>query len=124
MADRPGLPRPRGQGFPPQSRLRRPAEFRQVYATGRRLGNDLFTVAALPNASTAARLGMSVAARSLKAAVARNRVRRLIRESFRRHQGDLPPLDLVIGVRPAVLAADNAVIRQRLEQLWQKIVAL
>src|SRR5271167_944785 len=85
--------------FPPRYRLRRPAEFKRAYAQGRRLGNELFTVNAIPNELGCARLGMSVAARNLKAAVARNRIRRLIRESFRRSRSSLPALDLVIGVR-------------------------
>jgi ribonuclease P protein component len=110
--------------FPPQRRMRRPAEFKRAYAQGRRLGNELFTVNAVPNGLGSARLGMSVAARNLKAAVARNRIRRLIRESFRSHLRGLPALDLVIGVRAAVLEADNARVRERLDALWNKIVLL
>ncbi len=110
--------------FPPERRLRRPAEFKRAYAQGRRLGNEFFTVNALPNGLAMARLGMSVAARNLKQAVARNRIRRLIRESFRAHSHTLPALDLVIGVRAAVLGADNARLRERLDALWDKIAAL
>ena len=61
---------------------------------------------------------MSIAARILRRAVDRNRVRRLIRESFRVHQLSLPPLDIVIGVRAGVLAVDNARLRSSLEKLW------
>ncbi len=110
--------------FPPQRRLRRPAEFKRAYAQGRRLGNEMFTVNAVPNGLGSARLGMSVAARNLKAAVARNRIRRLIRESFRTHLRGLPAFDLVIGVRAAVLEADNARVRERLDALWHKIALL
>jgi ribonuclease P protein component len=110
--------------FPPRHRLRRPAEFKRAYAQGRRLGNELFTVNAVPNGLESARLGMSVAARNLKAAVARNRIRRQIRESFRSHRRELPALDLVIGVRATVLEADNARVRERLVALWNKIALL
>jgi ribonuclease P protein component len=110
--------------FPPQRRLRRPAEFKRAYAQGRRLGNEFFTVNALPNGLSIPRLGMSVAARNLKHAVARNRIRRLIRESFRAHSASLPAFDLVIGVRAAVLGAESARVRERLETLWHKIAAL
>jgi ribonuclease P protein component len=110
--------------FPPQRRLRRPAEFKRAYAQGRRLGNELFTVNAIPNGLGCARLGMSVAARNLKAAVARNRIRRLIRESFRTRRPGLPAFDLVIGVRAAVLGAENTRVRERLDALWHKIALL
>jgi ribonuclease P protein component len=101
--------------------MRRPAEFKRAYTTGKRLGNEFFTVNAQPNGLTCARLGMSIAARILRRAVDRNRVRRQIRESFRVHQQDLPAIDIVIGARAGVLAADNARLRSALENLWLKI---
>jgi len=101
--------------------MRRPAEFKRAYSSGKRLGNEFFTVNAQPNGLACARLGMSIAARILRRAVDRNRLRRLIRESFRVHQLQLPAVDIVIGVRAGVLAADNARLRSALERLWQKI---
>ena len=109
-------------GFPPARRLHRPADFRRVYAQGRRFGNDCFTVNAVASA-TGPRLGLSIAARVLKRAVARNRVRRLVRESFRAHQQRLPPVDIVIGVRSVVAQTDNARLRATLERLWDKLAA-
>jgi ribonuclease P protein component len=109
-------------GFPPARRIRRPSEFKQVYAGGRRLGNEFFTASAQPNALLTARLGMSVAIRTMGGAVARNRIRRLIRESFRLNQSLIPPLDIVIGVRVSARSAEAARLRSSLEQLWQKII--
>jgi ribonuclease P protein component len=103
--------------------MRRPAEFKSAFARGKRFGNELFTASARPNDLTWARLGMSIAARTLRRAVDRNRVRRIIRESFRVHQRTLPAVDVVIGARPAAKSADRACIRTALDQLWQKIAA-
>lgn len=103
--------------------MRRPAEFKSVFAQGRRTHNEFFTVRTRANALTGARLGMSIAARTMKRAVDRNRLRRLIRESFRMHQHILPPVDIVIGTHAATKGADPASIRASLEQLWQKIAA-
>jgi ribonuclease P protein component len=105
-----------------ERRLRRAAEFRQLYASGRRLGSELFTAVVRPNQLTTARLGMSVAARSVRGAVDRNRVRRVIRESFRTRADALPALDIVVGVRSAAQAASNARLRESLDRLWHKIV--
>jgi ribonuclease P protein component len=107
--------------LPPERRMRRPAEFKRAYAAGKRLGNEFFTVNAQPNGLGCARLGMSIAARILRRAVDRNRVRRQIRESFRVHQLGLPAIDIVIGARAGVLAADNAQLRGALEKLWLKV---
>jgi ribonuclease P protein component len=109
--------------FPPARRLRKPGEFKQVYATGRRLGNEFFTLSAQPNTLREARLGMSVAIRTMGNAVARNRVRRLIRESFRLNHSTLPALDIIIGVRVSARGTEGARLRASLEQLWQKIAS-
>jgi ribonuclease P protein component len=107
----------------PRLRLRRAADFRQLYASGRRLGNELFTAVVRPNQLATPRLGMSVAARSVRRAVDRNRVRRVIRESFRARASALPPLDIVIGVRHAAQDATNARLRESLDRLWQKLAS-
>ena len=85
------------------------------------MGNEFFTVNAQPNELPAARLGMSVAVRTMGGAVARNRLRRMIRESFRLHQSLLAPLDIVVGVRSAARTAAPAELRASLEGLWQKL---
>jgi ribonuclease P protein component len=109
--------------FPPARRVRKPAEFKRVYATGRRMGNEFFTVNLQPNELGAPRLGMSVAVRTMGNAVRRNRVRRMIRESFRLNQAILPSLDIVIGVRAGARAVEPALLRASLERLWQKLKA-
>jgi ribonuclease P protein component len=107
----------------PERRLRRAAEFRQLYASGRRLVAEPFSAIVRVNQLGTARLGMSIAARTVRRAVQRNRLRRLIRESFRQRCGQLPALDIVIGVRSGVQAMSRAQLRESLERLWQKIAS-
>jgi ribonuclease P protein component len=99
----------------------RPAQFKRAYAEGRRFSNEFFTFNVVPSEVTWARLGMSIAARNLRRAVDRNRIRRLIRESFRVHQSQLPRVDIVIGARALVTSADNASLRAALQTLWRKV---
>lgn len=54
-------------------------------------------------------------------AVRRNLVRRLIRESFRLHQHELPDVDLFVSARAPVRTAGNAEITASLESLWRKV---
>jgi len=108
--------------FPSQRRLRRKWEFEQLYAGGRRLGNAHFGVTLRPN-DAGPRLGMAVASKAAGGSVQRNRLRRLIRESFRLHQHELPPVDLVVSIRAGARTAAPAQLRSSLEGLWDKVKA-
>jgi ribonuclease P protein component len=107
--------------LPAQLRLRRKSDFDAAYARGRRLGDGFFTVIALRNDLGAPRLGLAVAVRAAGGAVPRNRLRRIIRESFRLHQSLLPALDLVVSTRPPARAAAAGALRASLAALWHKL---
>ena len=81
---------PRRLTLPAQLRLRRKSDFDAAYARGRRMGDGFFAVTATLNDSGAPRLGLAVAVRVAGGSVERNRIRRVIRESFRLHQHELP----------------------------------
>jgi ribonuclease P protein component len=84
--------------FTKASRVRRRAEFQQVFEAGNRVQGRFFIVLAAPNQSDTVRLGI-VASRKLGDAVRRNRAKRLIREVFRQ----TPPLPVRQGVDVVVI---------------------
>ncbi len=69
------------------------------------------------------RLGLAIATKVFGTAVARNRVKRLIRESFRQNQYVLPNLDITISAREAAKNALPAQLRSSLERTWKSIAA-
>ena len=71
--------------FRPAERIRRRAEFQQVYEKGVRIHSRYSTVFILANQQQVGRLGIA-ATRKLGGAVQRNRAKRLIREVFRRNK--------------------------------------
>jgi ribonuclease P protein component len=64
---------------------------------------------------------MAVAVRTAGGAVRRNRIRRVIRESFRLHQDALPPADIVVSARARTKEAGNAEMFASLNRLWGQI---
>jgi len=108
--------------FPAQRRLRRKSEFDATYARGRRFANGFFAVTASSNDKHGARLGMAVAVRTAGNAVERNRIRRIVRESFRLHQHTLPAVDLVVSARPKARGASGAELHASLVALWTKVI--
>jgi ribonuclease P protein component len=108
-------------GFREERRLRRPAEFEAVRAEGRRCGDALFSATAKRNTLEHPRLGLAIALKIAGSGVARNRLRRTVRESFRLHQHELPAVDLVVSARPAAKAASSAELRASLASLWSKV---
>jgi ribonuclease P protein component len=107
--------------FPAARRVRRKWEFDQLYARGKRLGNHHFGITMTPNALGLARLGLAVASKPFGGSVPRNRIRRLIRESFRLRQHELPDVDLVVSARPRAKDASAAELRASLDVLWDKV---
>lgn len=107
--------------MPAARRLRRKSEFDTVHSRGKRIGDRFFGIAATPNDLNAPRLGMAVGLKVTRISVRRNRVRRLIRESFRLHQAELPAFDVVVSARAAARDAAGPELRASLEALWQKV---
>ena len=63
---------------------------------------------------------MAVSRKTAPRAVDRNRIKRLVRESFR-HAPALPAQDLVVIARPAARGADSSTLRTSLNQHWQRL---
>ena len=107
--------------FEPGKRLHRPAEFRAVGRRGRKLRDAYFTLSVLVNHDGCARLGLAIATRIFGTAVARNRIKRLARESFRLTQYDLPAVDVTVAARDAARHARPEELRASLAKHWKNV---
>ena len=108
--------------FPRRAHLRASAEFQAVFGGGTRFSGPLFRLQVLPATSATAqvRLGMTVSKRVDKRAVARNRIRRQVREAFRLQRHALPPGDYVFQAKPEANQVDNPGLRAALLKLLDK----
>lgn len=109
--------------FTPAQRLVHKIQFDAVYQRNSgKLGDSCFLVLIRPNDVSFPRLGLSVSARTVGNAVNRNRIKRVIRNSFRLAAAQLPAVDIVINTRPGAKDVTNAVLAERLAQHWKNVV--
>jgi ribonuclease P protein component len=114
---------PRRETFRPSDRVKRRADFQRVQGKGRKIHTPHFVVAVLPRPEGGpTRLGITVT-RKVANAVGRNRIKRVMREAFRRHRELFPPAcDVVAIAKDGALAlglaevvAELSVLRHALE---------
>jgi ribonuclease P protein component len=102
--------------FTQAARLRHRHDFLRAQAQGKRLHTRHFGLTLAPMAADRPRLGLVVTKR-LGKAVQRNRVKRLLREFFRRHQAGLPKVDLVIMAKKGAQALGYRQVEEELGRL-------
>lgn len=110
--------------FPREARLLGSPEFRAVFAQGRKFVCPGFVIiAAHDGLAVRPRLGLALAKRRIRRAVDRNRVKRVVRESFRSHQIELGAVDVVVLARSRTDRLSNADLFDQLTRIWGRIAA-
>ncbi len=79
-------------------------------------------ILSMPGRASTTRLGITVSRKVAKQAVRRNRIKRFIRESFRRlNLENAPALDIAVIARPRAVRASHQSIQQQLESFWKGV---
>lgn len=78
-------------------------------------------ILAKPNLLGYDRLGLVIAKKNIRLAVQRNRIKRLIRESFRHQSSNKQGIDAIVLARKGLDELDNASISQIVDQQWLRI---
>ena len=116
-------PSQRPLNFGVDLRLRSKLQFDAVHAGGRRLDDRFFALRVKPNGLAHPRVGLAVAVKTAGNAVKRNRLRRLVRESFRLAQRELPAVDIVVAAKFAAAGAPATSLRDSLATLWKRVAS-
>lgn len=90
-------------GLTKSERLLKTKDFHSVYRKGRSFKKDRMVLCCRPNNLPYSRIGFSISSRIIKLAYRRNKLRRILKESFRLHKSCIKSgFDMVIVVK-----ADN-----------------
>ncbi|MDT7540705.1 MAG: ribonuclease protein component [Acidobacteriota bacterium] len=111
--------------MPRSANLKKSSEFRVVYESGRRYDGLLMTAFVIPNRTSQHRLGITASRKVSRNAVGRNRVKRLLRESFRLSEADLKglrqPYDWVLNARGALLGVKMAAPLDEFQKIVERV---
>ncbi|MYL23681.1 ribonuclease P protein component [Vreelandella massiliensis] len=110
------------QGYPRCLRLLSAGDFRHVFehADLKVHGKGMMALARW-NTHGHPRLGLVVSKKNVKLAVQRNRFKRLVRESIRLRQHQLPAVDIVVLARRGVHELDNETLHRQLHGMWKRL---
>ena len=96
------------------------SDFDHVFIKAKKLAIGGMLLLYKPNSLPHARLGFAISKRFVAKAVHRNKIRRILKESFRT-QTNIPAYDIVVLMRQSCDKQKIALIQENIEQLWQKL---
>ena len=109
------------------NRLRKPKEFRRVYAEGVRFKGRFMTAFLLPSETSFQRIGITASKKAVGNAVQRNRAKRLLREAFRLSKLELNKLennyDWVLNARRNLLEIKMQVALEDFQEIIEKVIS-
>lgn len=112
-------------GFSKALRLLTPADFKQVFDDADlRVSSKELLILARATPLERPRLGLVIAKKHIRLATQRNRIKRVVRESFRLQQaamGGARSVDTVVLARSGLDRLDNRALHATLGQLWQQL---
>ena len=112
-----------GAFYRANNRLKSKEAFQDIFSSGQRTVDKQFVFLAKKNNCGCPRLGLAVPKRHIHSSVKRNRIKRIIRESFRIKQKQFNGFDLVVLIRGPIKNLTKARFDMVLDKNWQKFNA-
>ena len=79
-----------------------------------------FVLFGLSNTHGECRLGITVT-RKIGSAVRRNRIKRVLRDIFRRNRAGLPPIDVVVNARPPIVGVESTALEKEFLKTFSRL---
>ena len=112
-----------GHAFSKSMRLLNSNDFQTVFDDAPlRTSHQHFLFLARQNQLDCPRLGLVIAKKHIRHAVDRNRMKRLIRETFRAKQQQLAGIDVIVLARKGMHETTNVMLIEQLNKQWQGLI--
>ncbi len=95
-----------------------------MFSQGRKFVRPGVVLIAAPSTQVEARLGLALAKRRIARSVDRNRIKRVVRESFRHARSSLGPVDIVVLARSRSGELSNRDLFGQLAAIWPDIATM
>ena len=110
-------------GLRPELRLGDKTRIQTVFRAGKRQRSTELNIFYYPNQLLHPSLCISVAKKFVSKAFLRNRIKRIIRESFRLNQHRLCAYDFVIVVYKSMSLLNKKQMREKIDKHWQLLLS-
>ncbi|QJD71858.1 ribonuclease P protein component [Marinobacterium sp. LSUCC0821] len=108
--------------YPRQLRLLTGGDFKRVFDKADfKVSDNHLLILARKNKTEQPRIGFVLSKKNIRRAVNRNRIRRIIRESFRLNQHQLPQVDIVILARKGIDQLENPDVHKLISKSWNRL---
>jgi len=109
--------------FSKSSRLLNAADFKAVFDDVKfKVSIKEILCLSRQNSLNHPRLGLVMAKKNIRQSVQRNRVKRIMRDSFRLHQHKLPSVDIIILARAGLGELSNEQIHHEMNKMWSRLI--
>jgi ribonuclease P protein component len=109
------------KSFGKSSRLLNASDYKAVFDDAQlKASNRNILFLAKPNGMSYSRLGLVIAKKNVRLAVQRNRIKRLLRESFRAHHGS-QGIDIVVLARRGLDSIENPELHTQFGRLLKEL---
>jgi ribonuclease P protein component len=107
--------------FKRTQRLLTKKDYNRVFEQAKKIVISEFIILFRENNLGYARLGLALSKKMIGKAHDRNRIKRLIRESFRKK--DLPAVDMIFLAKQGIEKQANSTINTKLSKSWEKLTS-
>ena len=109
--------------FPKTARLLSPKDYKPVFDNSRyKVSTKQFLLLATASQAKRPRLGLVIAKKHVSKAVQRNRLKRVLRESFRLRQSEIPLIDIVVLARKDADKLAPLELRKMIDRLIDELI--